>query len=118
MQKNKTEKKVTGFETLAQKAAAYLVFAFGCEWDGSSGYTVADTITDAIACRPKAVLEPEAVSRRGKILVCRESSSSAPFGGKTVFVALTTREKILVNRAAYKTVEAFASRCARRTATV
>ena len=102
---------VAGEEILSlfiRDAKHYLVFAYGCKWDGSNGYKISERRLNAVRRSYDAIITPIVGTPSGKTLVCRESSHDVPMGGTTVIVALTDKEYETLNDSFFSTVEAFA----------
>lgn len=84
----------------------YLVFASGCRWNGASGYTFCEKITDTVK-RPyeiSLVLEEQGES----CIKCIESSHDVPTGSTTIIVGLTEEEYERLEDADFSEVEKFA----------
>ena len=93
---------------IMKDSAKYLVFAYGCRWNGASGYKFADTFRSALARDYDVSLVAKAVSKGGKALYLSESSHDVPMGAPTVIVALTNREYDSLCQKDFDGVKAFA----------
>ena len=84
----------------------YLVFASGCRWNGASGYTFCENITDTVKRRYEIslVLEEQGESS----IKCIESSHDVPTGSTTIIVGLTEEEYERLEDADFSEVEKFA----------
>lgn len=90
---------------LIKKSNHYLVIACNHTWDGRTGYKIADSFADAISRNYDACIYPVDVTSGGKILTCVESSHDVPMGATTYIIALTNREKEMIDNNGWKTVE-------------
>ena len=84
----------------------YLVFASGCRWNGASGYTFCENITDTVKRNYEIslVLEEQGESS----IKCIESSHDVPTGSTTIIVGLTEEEYERLEDAEFSEVEKFA----------
>lgn len=98
-------------EELIKDAGHYLVMAYGCRWDGGSGYKFAGTRSEALSRSYEACITPVKASAGGKTLICRESSHDVPMGAQTSIIALTEKEYEKLKDADWETVLEFAGRC-------
>lgn len=87
----------------------YLVFAYNCRWDGSSGYKFADRLSDTVARSYEIAICPDHEIRKG--VACIEYSHDVPQGAMTYIIGLTEREFTRLSNADFDTVETFATSC-------
>ena len=99
------------YAKVLKDAPAYLVFAYGCRWNGTDGYKIAKDKKDSFARDYDTSIYPIAVSRRKKTLICSESSHDVPLGSETVIIALTEKEKQIIERAGWKAILTFVEKC-------
>lgn len=70
----------------------YLVCAYGCRWDGASGYKIADSLEDAL-CRDYDYHQYfNGGSRGGKSMMLCEYSHDVPMGHRVMVIGLTNKE--------------------------
>ena len=87
-----TDRKEAVLSSLLRTAPGYLVMAYGCRWDGSSGYTIAATREECFLRDYDTQIVLCKVSRGKKVLICRESSHDVPMGSSTIIVALSKKK--------------------------
>lgn len=90
---------------LIKKANNYLVIACNCTWNGATGYMIADSLTEAVSRDYDARIYPVDVTRGGKVLTCSEYSHDVPTGATTYIIALTDREKKVIDNNGWDAVE-------------
>ena len=97
-------------QSLLKPAKEYLVFAYGCRWNGASGYTICSSVLDTVRRDYDCHITPLLVSKGGKILMCRESSHDVPTGSSTYIIALTEREANEIECMDFSEVRAFTTK--------
>lgn len=96
---------------LKESRNGYLVYAYGCRWNGASGYKICDKIEETIYRDHDATLRPRECTDQGNILVCIESSQDVPTGATTVIVALNNKDRTRLEDATFDKVKVFADEC-------
>lgn len=93
---------------LIKPAEHYLVYAAGCRWNGADAYSIKETAAECLSRDYDSTIIPIVVSKRGKTLVCRESSHDVPMGSLTYIIALTDDEYRRLDNAEFAAVRRFA----------
>lgn len=90
----------------------YLVCAYGCRWDGASGYKIADSLKEALSRSYDYHQYFVGGSRGGKSIVLCEYSHDVPMGHRVMVIGLTDKEyeKLSYWDVDFKTVFDFAER--------
>jgi len=96
-------------DNFIKKAPAYLVFAYGCTWNGANGYTIKQTFKEAISRSYDNTQYIKGQSKGRKVLYVSEHSHDVPMGSSTKYIALTEKEYERLSNADFDTVENFAS---------
>lgn len=90
----------------------YLVCAYHCTWNGSNGYTIADSLKEALSRSYDYHQYFVGGSRGGKSIVLCESHHDVPMGHEVMVIGLTDKEyeKLSYWDVDFKTVFDFAER--------
>ena len=86
----------------------YLVFASGCRWNGASGYTFCDNITDTVKRNYEISLRLVEQFKNG--IECIESSHDVPTGSHTYIIGITDEERDSLEDADFSEIEEFVNR--------
>ena len=70
----------------------YLVCTYNCTWNGSNGYTIADSLKEALSRSYDYHQYFVGGSRGGKSMMLCEYSHDVPMGHSTMIIGLTDRE--------------------------
>lgn len=88
----------------------YLVFAFNCRWNSTSGYMFKQDIFDCVVRDYDCSQYVWAISKNNKAMLLKEFYHDKPYGHSTVIIGLTDKEYAKLENADFFEIKNFAKK--------